>query len=204
MRPWYLIGPPRRGSARHWALGLGAATVSLALSACGGGGSHGSVSATSPSSNTPASAAAPTTPMSRALGPGAAQHCATTSGVTECVSDPSYFTASDSVDGTGYFAKLTYSVDNQSGQTISDVGGGMSIIDSSNATIGDIGGGGVTGIPPDVSNSCFDSVDANLSVVNGQKLTLPKPLCFKMAGPEDRVTSVLDAGSNATISISGG
>lgn len=200
-------GATRRGSAGRWVFGVGAATVALALSACGGGGSgNSSGSATPPNSNTPPSTAATATTLSRELGPGAGQHCATTSGVTECVSDPSYFSASDPMDGTKYFARLTYSVANQSGQTISDVGGDMSVIDSSNQTIGDIGGpaGGGAGIPPDASNACFDSLDSNLSLVNGQKLTLPKPLCFEMSGPEDRVISVLDSGSSATISISGG
>lgn len=178
------------------ALAIGAAAAILALSACGGGGSHSSLN-TTPSTPVPVP-----TPTGTSPAPG--HNCATTSGVTECVSDPVYFSASDPVDGTLYFAKLTYSIDNQSGQTISDVGGGMSVIDSSNATIGDIGGGGVTGIPPDVSNACFDSLDANLSLVNGQRLTLPKPLCFEMAGAQDRVSSVLDTGSNATISIGGG
>ena len=193
-----------RGS-RHRALRLctvltvGAASV---LSACGGGGGHNAVTPTVPPSSITTCCSSPTT-TSPAPSPGPTHNCATTSGVTECVSDPVYFSASDSVDGTVYFAKLTYFVSNLSGQTISDVGGGISVIDSSNSTIGDIGGGGVTGIPPDVSNACFESLDANLSLTNDQKLTLPKPLCFKMAGADDRVSSVLDTEDNATISMGG-
>ena len=164
-------------------------SAALLVSACGGG--HG----------TPTAAPGAATNVRQATAP-ASNRCASTSGVTECVSQPSYF----KVQGGGgylYFVRLSYSVDNQAGGTITEVGDGMSIVDKTHQTIADVS---VAGTPPPtaVSGQCFDARLSDISVLDGRRYTLRKPLCFELAGPRDRVVAVQDVNAGTTIDLGTG